>query len=116
MSRTEAIAASAEAIAGWLDQAVNHERAGTFADIKLGRIAAFVRLLPPVPAPCTVAGTKGKGSTVRLIEAALRAHRVPTVAFTSPHVHTVLERWRVDGEVVAPAEAAAACSRVARLE
>ena len=81
----------------WLSNAVNHERAGTFHDIRIERFRAFLALLPAPPAPCTVGGTKGKGSTVRLIEAAVRAHGRRTLAFTSPHVRTVRERWRIDG-------------------
>ena len=81
----------------WLSNAVNHERTGTFRDIRIERFRAFLALLPTPPAPCTVGGTKGKGSTVRLIEAAVRAHGRRTLAFTSPHVRTVRERWRIDG-------------------
>jgi dihydrofolate synthase/folylpolyglutamate synthase len=110
------ISASAQAIEQWLAQAVDHERAGTFRDIRLDRIRAFLDLLPPPPAPCTVAGTKGKGSTVRLMECALLAGGRMTVAFTSPHVHSVLERWRIDG-VPAPAAAISAhAEQVAALE
>jgi len=111
-----AIAPDAQAIAAWLEGAVNHERTGTFRAIRLDRIRAFLALLPAPPAPLTVAGTKGKGSTVRLIEAALRAHQLPTLAFTSPHVASVLERFRIDGAVASAGEVAEACSVVARLE
>lgn len=89
------------ALSSWLDAAPNRERSGDFAGIRLDRYRRFLGFLPPPPAPCTVAGTKGKGSTVRLIEGALLAHGVPTIAFTSPHVRSVCERWRVDGIPVA---------------
>lgn len=111
-----AIAATVPALTAWLDSAVNHELRGDFAAIKLERIRAFLQLIPPPPAPCTVAGTKGKGSTVRLIEAALVAADVPTVAFTSPHVVSVLERWRIDGREAAIAVVVATANRVADLE
>jgi dihydrofolate synthase/folylpolyglutamate synthase len=90
----------------WLDQAVNRERSGAFGEIRLEGFRAFLRYLPPAPAPCTVGGTKGKGSTVRLIEAGLLAVGQRTVAFTSPHVHQVTERWRLDGHPVTVAELA----------
>lgn len=88
----------------WLDQATNSERTGAFGGIRLERFKAFLRWLPPAPAPCIVGGTKGKGSTVRLIEAALRAGGEHTLAFTSPHVHHLSERWRLDGRPATDAE------------
>lgn len=110
------VAATVPALTAWLDSAVNHELRGDFAAIKLERIRAFLRLIPSPPAPCTVAGTKGKGSTLRLIEAALIAGGAATVAFTSPHVVSLLERWRIDGEDAPIAVVAAAANSVAALE
>ena len=110
------IAPTAEAIDAWLNAVPNRERTGIFRDMQLDGVRALVRLLPPVPAPCTVAGTKGKGSTVRLIECALVAAGQPTVAFTSPHVASVLERWRIDGQPAHAATVALACERIAALE
>ena len=94
----------------WLESAVNRERTGAFGDIRIESFKAFLARLPPPPAPCTVGGTKGKGSTVRLIEAALLADGAHTIAFTSPHVHAVTERWRIDG-VPATIAALAPCAR-----
>lgn len=106
------IAPTAAAIQAWLDTAPNAERTGDFRAIRPERMRAFLARLPAPPPPCTVAGTKGKGSTVRLIEAALLAGGHRTVAFSSPHVACVLERWRIDGRD-APAEAIAPlCGRV----
>ena len=110
------IAPTAKAIDDWLNAVPNRERTGIFRDMQLDEVRALVRLLPPVPAPCTVAGTKGKGSTVRLIECALVAAGQPTVAFTSPHVASVLERWRIDGQPAQAALVALACERIAALE
>lgn len=103
-------------IQAWLDTAPNSERTGDFRGIRLERIRAFIGHLPAVPAPCTVAGTKGKGSTVRLMECALVAGGQHTLAFTSPHVSSVLERWRLDGRPADPVAVAAACDEVDRLE
>jgi dihydrofolate synthase/folylpolyglutamate synthase len=113
---TSPVQSSTAAIEQWLAEAVNHERDGTFAVIKLGRIRAFLDLLPPPPRPCTVAGTKGKGSTVRLMECALTAAGTPTLAFTSPHVSSVLERWRIDGRPADAAVISPLCEEVAALE
>lgn len=104
------------ALESWLATAVDHERAGTFRDIRIERFRTFLARLPAPPAPCTVGGTKGKGSTVRLIEAALRAHGCQTVAFTSPHVRTVRERWRLNGIPASLAELVPAAAEVAAIE
>ncbi|MFW5844957.1 MAG: hypothetical protein ACOCXJ_01895 [Planctomycetota bacterium] len=100
----------------WLTQAVSREATGDYDDCKLDPVRALLRRLPAPPAPVTIAGTKGKGSTLRLLEGILRAHERPTVAFTSPHVRTVRERWRVDGRVVDAATAWAAARTVDRAE
>lgn len=107
---------SAAAIQGWLDAAPNAERTGDFRSIRPERMRAFLAHLPAPPAPCTVAGTKGKGSTVRLIEAALLGNGHATVAFCSPHVASVLERWRCDGRDADATEIAPLCDRVAAVE
>jgi dihydrofolate synthase / folylpolyglutamate synthase len=49
-----------------------------------------------------LAGTKGKGSTLAWLEAALLATGVRTALFTSPHVESVTERLRLDGRDVDP--------------
>ena len=100
------------AIQAWLDSAPNAERSGDFRTIRPERMRAFLARLPAPPAPCTVAGTKGKGSTVRLIEAALNGNALATVAFSSPHVVSVMERWRIDGAEADPAVIAPLCQRV----
>jgi dihydrofolate synthase/folylpolyglutamate synthase len=50
-----------------------------------------------------VAGTKGKGSTSALIASAASAAGIRTGLFSSPHLHALEERYRIDGE---PIEAA----------
>ena len=100
----------------WLDTAPNRERSGDFADIRVNTFRSFLTLLPTPPAPCTVGGTKGKGSTVRLIEAALLAHGASTVAFTSPHVQTLAERWRIDGRLARIDELLPVALETARIE
>ena len=44
-----------------------------------------------------VAGTNGKTSTARMVEALLREFGLRTGRFTSPHLHTVRERISLDG-------------------
>ena len=110
------IAATDAAIDAWLAEAPNLEQAFDQRAYKLDRIVAFLARLPRPPAPCTVTGTKGKGSTLRYIEVALNAGGVQTVAFTSPHLATVRERWRIDGRVADAAVIAPRCDRVAAEE
>jgi len=48
-----------------------------------------------------IAGSKGKGSTALLAEGILRAHGLRVGTFTSPHLESWTERFRIDGEEVA---------------
>jgi dihydrofolate synthase/folylpolyglutamate synthase len=47
-----------------------------------------------------IAGTNGKTSTARIVESLLRAFGLRTGLFTSPHLHSITERIRVDGAPV----------------
>jgi dihydrofolate synthase/folylpolyglutamate synthase len=49
-----------------------------------------------------VAGTNGKGSTAAMIAAILRAAGYRVGLYTSPHLHVVNERMRVDGSPIRP--------------
>ncbi|NLG84008.1 MAG: bifunctional folylpolyglutamate synthase/dihydrofolate synthase [Firmicutes bacterium] len=59
-----------------------------------------------------VAGTNGKGSTVAMLDAILRAAGIRTGRWTSPHLEDFRERLVVDGEPVPPEALAAAFTRV----
>jgi dihydrofolate synthase/folylpolyglutamate synthase len=62
----------------------------------------LARLSNPHLKPRTVhvAGTKGKGSVAVMVASALTASGFSTGLFTSPHLHHVNERFRVDGRPV----------------
>ncbi len=47
-----------------------------------------------------LAGTNGKTSTARMIESLLRAFGLRTGLYTSPHLHSMTERVRLEGEPV----------------
>lgn len=75
------------------------------SEIELGleRVAEVLRRLHPEPPPfvvITVGGTNGKGSTVAMLEAILRAGGYRVGAYTSPHLLRYNERIRVDGTEV----------------
>jgi dihydrofolate synthase / folylpolyglutamate synthase len=72
-------------------------------DPSLDRIRALVDLLgnPQQTYPVVhVAGTNGKTSTARMIDALLRGFGLRVGRFTSPHLVSVTERISVDGEPV----------------
>jgi dihydrofolate synthase/folylpolyglutamate synthase len=69
----------------------------------LDRIRGVVDLLgdPQTAMPVIhLAGTNGKTSTSRMVESLLRAFGLRTGLFTSPHLHSVRERIRLDGEPI----------------
>ena len=57
---------------------------------------------PDARATVHVAGSKGKGSTVAMVEAILRAAGGHTLTLTSPDVHSARERVAVVGRPIAP--------------
>ncbi len=82
----------------------------------LRRMAEFLALLdnPHLAAPTVhVAGTKGKGSTAALIDAALNAAGCRTGFYSSPHMHTFRERIRRDTVPIDESQFAGLVSRLA---
>lgn len=68
-----------------------------------GRVAHLMTLMgdPQHSIPAIhVSGTNGKTSTVRMIESLLRGFGLRTGVFTSPHLHSITERIRLDGAPV----------------
>ena len=59
-----------------------------------------------------IAGTKGKGSVAAMIAQVLSVSGYKTGLYTSPHLHTLRERIRVDGGLISQAEFAAAMAEV----
>jgi dihydrofolate synthase/folylpolyglutamate synthase len=48
-----------------------------------------------------IAGSKGKGSTAAMIASALTVAGFRTGLYTSPHLHTMRERIKIDGQLIA---------------
>ena len=67
---------------------------------RVSRVASRLGLSKPAPKVITVAGTNGKGSTVKTLETMLRASGYSTGAYTSPHILRFNERIRLQGEDV----------------
>jgi dihydrofolate synthase / folylpolyglutamate synthase len=84
-------------------------------DLGLERVAAVLHALelqrPPF-AVITVGGTNGKGSTVTMCDAILRAAGYRVGAYMSPHLIRYNERIRVDGRMLPDEEICSAFERV----
>jgi dihydrofolate synthase/folylpolyglutamate synthase len=59
-----------------------------------------------------IAGTKGKGSTASMIASILVTAGYKTGLFTSPHLHTIRERARIDNTLISEPELAAIVTEI----
>ncbi len=64
---------------------------------RIGQVAGRLGLLRPAPRVITVAGTNGKGTTCRLLEAVLMAEGLTVGVYSSPHLLHYTERVRIQG-------------------
>lgn len=96
----------------YLLRLVDHERPAPPAGPRqkriydLGRMSALLERLgnPHWRVPTIhIAGTKGKGSTAAMVDAALYAAGYSAGFYSSPHLHTFRERIRRDTQPVSPA-------------
>src|SRR6202522_3641030 len=68
---------------------------------------------PHVAVPCVhIAGTNGKGSTAAMLESILRAAGFRAGLYTSPHLESINERIRINGETISDEDFAAAWTTV----
>lgn len=67
--------------------------------------------LPKVPL-VHIGGTKGKGSTAAMVAAVLTAAGLRTGLYTSPHLHRLEERFRVDGRPCSPEDLVSLVDRI----
>lgn len=81
--------------------------------IRAGTVLRRMALQQPPFVVVTVAGTNGKGSTVALLEAILRAAGYRVGSYTSPHLLRYNERIKVQGEAV---EDELICQSFARID
>ncbi len=104
---------TAEQAAEYLTGLINLERDPSIAYERLGLepiFALLARLGNPERSLSVIhiAGSKGKGSVALFCEAILRALGERVGTFTSPHLESWTERFRVDGEPVSGTKLAAA--------
>lgn len=108
----------AEALS-YLDSFVNYERQpGVSYTRESFDLTEFERFLARLDNPhrrlktVVVAGTKGKGSTAAMIASIAQAAGLKAGLYTSPHLCSVRERIRVDGEIVSEETFAALVSEL----
>jgi len=97
----------------YLDGFVNRERMVKFDYARLGlaRVRALLAALgnPERGLPCVhVTGSNGKGTVAFATEALLRASGLRVGTYTSPHLESWRERFRVDGRPIEEADLVAA--------
>jgi dihydrofolate synthase/folylpolyglutamate synthase len=83
---------------GWMDGL--HPQKMDLGLERVAEVARRMQVTRPAPFVVTVAGTNGKGSTVRTLELLLCRHGVAVGATYSPHLHRFNERILVNGEPV----------------
>jgi dihydrofolate synthase/folylpolyglutamate synthase len=94
-----------EAVA-YLDSLTDIERmipADAANRFQLGRVQALLTLLDHPEgrfAAVHIVGTKGKGSTAAMIASALQTSDMRVALYTSPHLHSLRERIRVNGSPI----------------
>lgn len=82
----------------WLEYLENiHHRPIDMGLSRVQAVAEKLQLLTPSATVITVAGTNGKGSTVRYLEQILLAAGYSVACYTSPHIHRYEERVRFNG-------------------
>jgi len=98
----------------WLDkiQAL-HPREIELGLHRVREVAQRLGIDRPAPHVITVAGTNGKGSTVAMLDAIIRAAGYRTGTYTSPHLLTYNERVRIEGR---NASDAMLCDAFARID
>jgi dihydrofolate synthase/folylpolyglutamate synthase len=97
----------------WLDriQAL-HPREIELGLHRVREVARRLGIARPAPHVITVAGTNGKGSTVAMLDAILRASGVHVGTYTSPHLHVYNERVRIQGHQASDEQLCDAFARI----
>ena len=86
-------------LAAWLSYLENlHSKTIDMGLARVSQVAARLDVLKPAPFVFTVAGTNGKGTTCRTLEAVLMAAGYKVGVYSSPHLVRYTERVRVQNQ------------------
>lgn len=97
----------------WLDRIqVLHPREIELGLQRVSEVARRLGVCKPAPLVITVAGTNGKGSTVAMLDAILRASGRRVGTCTSPHLHVYNERVGLQGQPATDAQLCAAFDQI----
>ena len=100
-------------LATWLSYLENlHSKTIDMGLERVSRVAATLEVQKPAPFVFTVAGTNGKGTTCRTLEAILMAAGLRVGVYSSPHLVRYTERVRIQGEELAESEHTASFSAI----
>lgn len=100
-------------LAAWLSYLENlHSKAIDMGLERVSQVAARLDVLKPAPFVFTVAGTNGKGTTCRTLEAMLMAAGYKVGVYSSPHLVRYTERVRVQNTELAEAAHTAAFAEI----
>ncbi len=102
-----------------LEATVGGPTAGVVHGLSLDRMRGVVKVLgdPQLSAPVIhITGTNGKGSTARMIAAILAAHGLSVGTYASPHLESITERIRRNGEPISELDFAEVVEEVAAVE
>ncbi|MFZ4831590.1 bifunctional tetrahydrofolate synthase/dihydrofolate synthase [Rouxiella sp. Mn2063] len=92
-------------LATWLRYLENlHSQVINLGLDRVSAVAKKLDLLAPAPQVFTVAGTNGKGTTCRTLEAILLAAGFRVGVYSSPHLVRFTERVRIQGQELSEAE------------
>lgn len=100
-------------LASWLFYLENlHSKTIDLGLERASQVAARLAVLKPAPFVFTVAGTNGKGTTCRTLEAMLMAAGYRVGVYSSPHLVRYTERVRIQGQELAEADHTAAFAEI----
>ncbi|MEP1124449.1 MAG: folylpolyglutamate synthase/dihydrofolate synthase family protein [Ilumatobacter sp.] len=107
-----------QAALAYLDEHMSYQKTGRIDSPSIEPILAICGALgdPHLSAPVIhVTGTNGKGSTVQMISRLLAAQGLTVGTYTSPHLESVTERFRRNGESITEEELAEQIQAVAEV-
>ena len=110
---TDRIPHATSPLATWLSYLENlHSKTIDMGLERVSRVAATLQVQKPAPFVFTVAGTNGKGTTCRTLEAILMTAGLRVGVYSSPHLVRYTERVRIQGAELAESDHTASFSAI----